>query len=217
MKLLRIPAYALLSAALILTVSCAHAPTEARPGLTFSGVASWYGPDFHGKRTASGEVYDMDAMTCAHKTLPFGTRLRVTNPDNDRSVVVVVNDRGPFVRGRDIDLSRAAARAIGVSLGEVEMEVLGRDTRYVKYVHTGRVSGTGSFRVQVGSFIDPWNAEHLKQGLELNYESVTVTRAVVDGRTFNRVQVGRFPDKDDAYDTAEALADEGYDTLIVRE
>lgn len=75
--------------------------------------ASWYGPGFHGNRTASGEVYDQYAMTAAHKTLPFGTRLRVTNPGNGRSVVVRVNDRGPFVAGRDLDVSRAAAEALG--------------------------------------------------------------------------------------------------------
>jgi len=190
---------------------------EARPGLSYTGVASWYGADFHGRRTASGEIYDMDKMTCAHKSFPFGTRLRVTNPDTGQSAVVVVNDRGPFVRGREIDLSRAAARAIGISLGEVEIEVLSRDARYVKYVHTGNISGSGRFRVQVGSFIDPWNAEHLKTGLEYGYKDVRIERAVVDGRTFNRVQVGLFDSRDDAYETAESLADEGYDTLIVRE
>jgi len=197
--------------------ACAHAPTEARPGLTYTGIASWYGPGFHGKRTASGEVFDQDAMTCAHKTLPFGTRLRVTNPANGKSVVVVVNDRGPFVAGREIDLSRGAARAIGVSMGEVEIQILGRDNRYARRVRTGRVSGSGSFFVQVGSFVDPWNAEHLRMGLELGYDKVRITRAVVNSRTFNRVRVGPFATRDMAFDTAQRLADEGYETLIVRE
>ena len=79
----------------------------------YIGHASWYGPGFHGKKTASGEVYDQNAMTAAHKTLPFGTNLRVTNTANGRSVVVRVNDRGPFVAGRDLDLSRAAAQQLG--------------------------------------------------------------------------------------------------------
>lgn len=79
----------------------------------FIGRASWYGPGFHGNRTANGETYDQWAMTAAHKTLPFGTRLRVTNTANGRSVVVRINDRGPFVAGRDLDLSRAAADALG--------------------------------------------------------------------------------------------------------
>lgn len=77
------------------------------------GRASWYGPGFHGNRTANGETYDQWAMTAAHKTLPFGTSLRVTNTANGRSVVVRINDRGPFVAGRDLDLSRAAAEALG--------------------------------------------------------------------------------------------------------
>ncbi len=78
-------------------------------------MASWYGPGFQGRRTASGERFNAHALTAAHKTLPFGTRVRVVNRQNGRSVVVRINDRGPHVRGRMIDLSRAAARAIGLS------------------------------------------------------------------------------------------------------
>lgn len=78
------------------------------------GVASWYGPGFHGRRTANGERFDENALTAAHKTLPFGTRVLVHNPRNGKQVVVRINDRGPFVRGRVIDVSRAAARALGM-------------------------------------------------------------------------------------------------------
>lgn len=85
--------------------------SAAEPG--WVGHASWYGPGFHGNLTANGETYDQYAMTAAHKTLPFGTRLRVTNTANGRSVEVRINDRGPFVAGRDLDLSRAAAEALG--------------------------------------------------------------------------------------------------------
>lgn len=83
----------------------------AEPG--WIGRASWYGPGFHGNRTANGETYDQNALTAAHRTLPFGTRLRVTNTANGRSVEVRINDRGPFVDGRDLDLSKAAADALG--------------------------------------------------------------------------------------------------------
>jgi len=83
-------------------------------------VASWYGKKFNGKRTASGERFDMYAMTCAHKTLPFGTKLRVTNPDNNKSVIVTVNDRGPFIHGRQLDLSYGAAKQIGIVRQGVE-------------------------------------------------------------------------------------------------
>ncbi|MER2267425.1 septal ring lytic transglycosylase RlpA family protein [Methylobacterium oxalidis] len=80
-----------------------------------SGVASWYGPGFHGRRTANGERFNTHALTAAHRSLPFGTQVRVTNKSNGRSVVVRINDRGPYMGGRVIDLSNASARAIGVS------------------------------------------------------------------------------------------------------
>lgn len=87
-----------------------------------TGTASWYGDKFHGRRTANGERYDMHAYTAAHKSLPFGTILRVTNLDNNKSILVRVNDRGPYVRGRIIDLSHAAADDIGVTLHKVKIE-----------------------------------------------------------------------------------------------
>jgi rare lipoprotein A len=93
------------------------------------GMASWYGPGFHGRLSASGERFNQNAMTAAHRTLPFGTRVRVINQNNGRSVIVRINDRGPFVRGRIIDLSVEAARKIGMygsGIAPVEVEVLGR-------------------------------------------------------------------------------------------
>ncbi|MGB3469778.1 MAG: septal ring lytic transglycosylase RlpA family protein [Erythrobacter sp.] len=106
-------------------------PLESEPVLDTlgSGVASYYGRRFHGRLTANGERFNMNAMTAAHKTLPFGTRVRVTNPRNGRSVTVRINDRGPFIRGRTIDLSRAAARKLGiVSSGHasVDLDVVAR-------------------------------------------------------------------------------------------
>jgi rare lipoprotein A len=82
--------------------------------LTFATLASWYGLPYHGRRTASGEVYNMNSMTAAHRSLPFGTRLRVCNKRNKLCTTVRINDRGPFIHGRELDLSRAAARAIGL-------------------------------------------------------------------------------------------------------
>ncbi|MXO90586.1 septal ring lytic transglycosylase RlpA family protein [Altererythrobacter aquaemixtae] len=93
-----------------------------------TGVASYYGRRFHGRLTANGERFNMNAMTAAHKTLPFGTRVRVTNPRNGKAVVVRINDRGPFIRGRTIDLSRAAAGEIGIisrGHGRVELDIIG--------------------------------------------------------------------------------------------
>ena len=83
--------------------------------LTLATIASWYGVPYHGRRTASGEIYNMYAMTAAHRSLPFGTRVKVCNKSNNRCAVVRINDRGPYVRGRDIDLSKAAADAIGLT------------------------------------------------------------------------------------------------------
>ena len=95
--------------------------------LRMTGVASWYGPGFHGRRSASGEVYNQNAMTAAHRNLPFGTNVQVTNLNNGRSVIVRITDRGPFVRGRVIDLSAAAARVLGVmqsGVAPVQLNVL---------------------------------------------------------------------------------------------
>ncbi|WP_202803741.1 septal ring lytic transglycosylase RlpA family protein [Spirulina subsalsa] len=106
----------------------AYRPAPATSHL-YRGVASWYGPNFHGRRSASGEIYNQNAMTAAHRTLPFGTRVRVTNLNNGRSVVVRINDRGPFIAGRIIDLSRGAAQEIGLirsGVAPVSVEVLGR-------------------------------------------------------------------------------------------
>jgi rare lipoprotein A (peptidoglycan hydrolase) len=96
-----------------------------------SGTASWYGPGFHGKKTASGEIYDQNKLTAAHKTLPLGSKARVTNLDNGNAVEVEINDRGPFVEGRIIDLSRAAAGALGFvksGTAPVQVELIAEET-----------------------------------------------------------------------------------------
>jgi rare lipoprotein A len=103
------------------------AVADTRVAMTLSGPASWYGGKFHGRRTANGERFDMNEMTAAHRSLPFGTRVRVTNERNGRSVVVRINDRGPFVGNRIIDLSRGAAAAVGMvrsGVAPVRVDVL---------------------------------------------------------------------------------------------
>ncbi|HEV7344334.1 MAG TPA: septal ring lytic transglycosylase RlpA family protein [Devosia sp.] len=100
---------------------------QASASAVMSGVASWYGPGFHGRTTANGERYDMNGMTAAHKSLKFGTKVKVTNANNGKSVVVRINDRGPFVGGRVIDLSKGAATAIdmiGSGTAKVSIEIL---------------------------------------------------------------------------------------------
>jgi rare lipoprotein A len=117
-----------LGLALGVTVLCGCAAVSPPPATGTVGVASWYGPRHHGRPTASGEPFDMNALTAAHRTLPLGTRVRVTNVDNGRSVVVRITDRGPYVGERVIDVSQAAAEALGMlerGVARVQLEVLG--------------------------------------------------------------------------------------------
>jgi rare lipoprotein A len=102
-----------------LTPPLAENGTPAQPSMTETGVASWYGAKHHGKRTANGEIFNQNQFTAAHPTLPFGTRVKVINLDNGNSVHVRINDRGPFKRGRIIDVSRAAAKALGMVQGGI--------------------------------------------------------------------------------------------------
>jgi rare lipoprotein A len=133
----------ILAGAALLVAGCAPAPvylggpptgveSGTRPAAqgngdnpTLSGLASFYGKEFHGKKTASGEPFNMNALTAAHRTLPFGTTVKVTNTKNGKSVTVRINDRGPFIAGRIIDLSSAAAKAIGLlGVGQVSVAII---------------------------------------------------------------------------------------------
>lgn len=159
------------------------------------GLASWYGPGFHGKRTSSGETYDMHAMTAAHKTLPLPAKVRVTNLDTGESVEVRVNDRGPFHEGRVIDLSKAAAERLGVlenGTAPVEVEALGRADVVVDTQH---VAQSRDYRdqvyVQVGSFAERGNAERmLSRLLADGFSDVQIQRVATARGTVNRVRLG---------------------------
>lgn len=181
-------------------------------------IASWYGPDFHGKLTASGEVYNMNDYTCAHKELPFGTKLNVLNTRSNKEVECLVNDRGPFIAGRDLDLSYAAAKKIdmiGTGTAPVVIEPVGRDMRYVKYI---RESGPadGILTIQVASFKDASNARRLKTALEMTHSNVYIMEANVGGSRYFRVRMGKFSSRGDAYKAGSPLANEGYEVLITR-
>lgn len=115
--------------ALLIALAASTAGADGTGPKLIEGVASWYGPGFHGRTTANGEKFNQNEMTAAHRTLPFGTRLRVTNEDTGKSVVVRVNDRGPFSGNRVLDLSKGAAEQIGLiskGVGQVDIEVLPR-------------------------------------------------------------------------------------------
>ncbi len=207
---------ALLIALIVFIISCAPFRYKRYPETSYT-TASWYGPDFHGRPTASGERFDMYSRTCAHREYPFGTRLRVTNLANGKSVDCIVNDRGPFVDGRDLDLSYASAKKIGLigpGAGRVRIEVLGRESRYKGTVRVE--AQEGPFVVQVGSFKERPNAIRLKRALQLKYSHVYIEEAFLDGEKFFRVRLGKFDSSKDAYSLANTLAEEGYKVIIMK-
>ncbi len=170
------------------------------------GVASWYGPDFHGKQTSSGEIYDMYQLTCAHNTLPLGTTVIVTNIENGRSIELKVNDRGPFVKERIIDLSYAAARILGI---------YEKGTAFVKVETIGPwIEEVQRFTLQVGSFADETNAQKLADNLRRNFDNVYVATVETSTQKYYRVRVGQFDTKDLALNTAEKLSQMGYKVLV---
>ena len=174
------------------------------------GWASWYGKDFHGRRTASGVVYDMYQLTAAHKTLPLGTSAMVTHLDNGKSVMITINDRGPFVRGRVIDLSYAAAQALGMveeGVAKVRVEVVDKKAAPPSPLE-------GPFTIQVGAFIDRSNAVRLIAELQKTYTAVSITELKTSENTYYRVRVGRFRTREEAYHIASRLAQEGYTAFM---
>ncbi len=192
---------------------------QPAPGGKTYAVASWYGSDFHGRPTSSGEIFNMYANTCAHKEYPFGTKLNVTNISNNHAAECVVNDRGPFVEGRDIDLSYAVAKEIGLigpGTGKVLLEVTGRDDSYVKTVRVQAVGKTGPYAIQVGAFTESINAVRLKVALRLKMDNVYIQDKEVQGVTYYRVRIGNFADLDTAVSTAEQLGQEGYPVFVVK-
>jgi rare lipoprotein A len=159
-------------------------------GYVEEGIASWYGPDFHGGRTATGETYDMNAMTGAHPTLPLPTWVRVTNLDNGRSVVVRLNDRGPFARDRIIDLSRAAAERLDmIRAGTARVEV--RSLAAGAPAPAAADAPGAAYWAQAGAFGSRENAEALAARLrDAGIAGVAVIEALVDGRSLFRVRAG---------------------------
>jgi rare lipoprotein A len=191
---------------------------EEYKGEKKSCYASWYGREFHGKPTASGENFNMFALTCANRDYPLGTKVKVSNPANSKEVECIVNDRGPFVTGRDLDLSYAAAKRIGLigpGVAMVDVEPLGRYTRYVKDVKYGQLDGS-MITIQIGSFRDESNARRLKKGLDLHYKDVYIMQAHIGQDKYYRVRIRKFKDSGDAVQLAKTLAQEGYNVLVTR-
>ena len=168
------------------------------------GLASWYGPPYAGRKGADGTVYDQNAMTAAHLTLPMGTMVRVTNMTTNQSVVVKITDRGPFVRGRIIDLSLAAAKATGVyraGVAKVKVEAFAPPVRANAGVNT---YPGGRWCVQIGAFAHESDAVKLKQDLLRRYATAKVIE--FPGPTGYWVRVNpKFPDKKNATEVADGI------------
>lgn len=185
-------------------------PSGAALGKYEEGIASWYGHPYHGRQAASGEIYNMHAMTAAHRTLPFGTMVKVYNLNNGQETTVRINDRGPFVEGRIIDLSYAAAQAIRMpGIAPVRLEVLDA---------VASTAPAGVYVVQVGAFQDPRNAERLKAEIERSYRPVLIQGFDRGDGYFHRVWVGAESSEQKAQELARKLRAAGLtgQTFVVR-
>lgn len=203
-----------------------YQPLPHAKGFKQRGLASWYGKKFHGRKTSSGEIYNMYEMSAAHKTLPLGTFVRVTNLENGNTIDVRINDRGPFVRGRIIDLSYQAAKKMGiVGPGTAPVEVValgmaprgtGTQTAVKPYVPIDYEKGT--FSIQVGSFLERENAERLREKLGKKYKNAHIMTFFDGGQSFYRVRVGRCTTLSDAIRYEQIMIDHGFlGAMIVAE
>jgi rare lipoprotein A len=208
----------LLGALLLIVGGCAVPPSkvvlpplpESRPSQT--GIASWYGPGFHGKATASGAIYNQHDLTAAHQTLPLGTRVMVTNLENGRATEVLINDRGPFAKNRVIDLSYAAAQSIdmiGPGTALVRVDVISSPTS----LQTIRPSL--DYTLQLGSFAQLENAQQLRERIAKSFAGVTITPLYAKDMVFYRVHLGTFAHRGAAEAQARALTDAGYSVIIM--
>jgi len=205
---------AVAQAALVACASRQPAPAAVTPkparGVSEEGVASWYGGNdgFEGKPTASGEIYDGNQMTAAHRTLPLGTVVDVQNLENGKTLRVRINDRGPFVKGRIVDLSRVAARELGV-IGPGTANV--RLTIVAPGIEAPPVSPTGLWAVQVGSFADRGRAQRHAERAR-----ATGRNAFLEPyRGLSRVKVGPYDSRVEAQETLQQLQNDGFEGIVV--
>lgn len=184
------------------------------------GIASWYGTKFHGRRTSSGEPYNMYAMTAAHKTLPIPVYVEVINLDNNKKVIVRVNDRGPFAEGRIIDLSYVAAKKLGIDkngTGRVEIRTIDPrrqhiDTRPAATVDMAENNSEGQLYLQVGAFTDHANAAQLLSRLILKTdENVLINRKSAGDEDVYRVRIGPLDSESEAHRIRNKLNPLGID------
>ena len=183
---------------------------ETRPSQV--GIASWYGPGFHGKPTASGTIYDQNEFTAAHQTLPLGTRVMVTNMENGSATEVTINDRGPFAKERIIDLSYAAAQSIGMigpGTALVRIDVIETATAIRS------IRNSLDYTLQLGSFSQLENARQLRDRLAKSFGDVTISPVNANDITYYRVHLGSFPSRADAEERARQISQAGYSVIIM--
>ncbi|HEX6903599.1 MAG TPA: septal ring lytic transglycosylase RlpA family protein [Thermoanaerobaculia bacterium] len=203
----RLALAALLLCQLLAVAACSNnrKPSSTAPSVGVPierGIASWYGPRFHGRLTANGERYNMNDLTAAHPSLPFGTKVGVRNTRTGREVVVRINDRGPFSKNRIIDLSYAAAREVGV---------VAQGTASVELYLVPATGAPPRYTVQVGAFSEPERAVSLHREIARLYPEAVVDN---DG-TWNRVQIGAFAERDQAESLRRELAAIGMPSVVV--
>lgn len=175
-----------------------------------TGLASWYGPNFHGKLTANGETYNMNGLTAAHRSLPYNTVVKVTNLDNGRSVVVRINDRGPYVGNRIIDLSREAARKIDMEnagVAEVRIELVEEGDRPVT---RASARSTEQFTVQLASY----NSHREAKAASDKISGTRVETVRIGDITVYRVYYGTYRSESDARSAQQRLARNGHDGFV---
>ncbi|MEX0680198.1 MAG: septal ring lytic transglycosylase RlpA family protein [Balneolales bacterium] len=193
---------------LLFTVSCA---TTRSGNIIDQGEASWYGPGFHGRQTANGETYDQNKLTAAHRTLPFNTVIRVVNLDNGKSIHVRINDRGPYARGRVIDLSREAARRIDmIDTGVAPVRLI-----LINSEEPIRTRGPGNIRqeeftIQLASFYNRSEAEAFSRQIRRS----RVETGNVNGRTVYRVYYGTYRNARDANRDLNRFERSGYECFV---
>ncbi len=177
-------------------------------------MASWYGPGFHGHKTSAGAYYDQEDLTAASIDFPLGSRVMVTNLDNGRSVEVSITDRGPFMKGRKIDLSHKAARVIGMldpGTARVRISLIS------KPAGTRDVGAPLRYVVQAGSFSEQQNAEQLRRKLATYYSDVHIDQLDADHRRYYRVRMGAFATRSAAEARASDTARSGFPVVIITE
>ncbi len=194
-------------------------PTLARVGDDLNGIASWYGPNFHAKKTSNGETYNMYAMTAAHKTLPMNTMVKVENLDNGKSTIVRINDRGPFVTGRIIDLSNKAAHHIDMvkkGTAKVVVTILGFNAKIAQTRKERQaVAMVNNYLIQVGAFSKIKGAKTIKRKFELILEDdyqVNIKQIYVNEKKLNRVFISGFRSEKEANDFKK---ENGLDNAII--